>query len=147
MRYFKLKTYMYRPHKICLVVHCVKLLYTQRWSLILSVEIKRALLLFKDIPLRTRRALSLFKDILLKPEGRYHHRHCTVTVPFWFSIEHPWILIAPFWLSKFDNILSNKKDTVASLKLKLRLIDYLWTLFIWISFYFYGMGINVNVTF
>ena len=34
-----------------------------------------------------------------EPEGGYHHRLCTVIVPFWFSTEHCWILIAPFWLS------------------------------------------------
>ena len=36
-------------------------------------------------------------------EGRYHHRHCTTIAPFWFSMEHLWILIMPFWLST-DNI-------------------------------------------
>ena len=31
-------------------------------------------------------------------EGRYIHRHCRAIAPFWFSIEHLWILISPFWL-------------------------------------------------
>ena len=30
--------------------------------------------------------------------GRYRHKHCTLKVPFWFSTEHLWILIVPFWL-------------------------------------------------
>ena len=34
-----------------------------------------------------------------EPEEHYHHRLCTVIVPFWFSTEHLWILIVPFWLS------------------------------------------------
>ena len=33
-----------------------------------------------------------------EPEGRYHHRLCTAIVAFWFSTEHPWIMIMPFWL-------------------------------------------------
>ena len=31
-----------------------------------------------------------------EPEGRYHNRLCTAIVPFWFSIEHLWMVIAPF---------------------------------------------------
>ena len=74
---------------------------------------RRALSQFKDVPLRARRALSLFKDVTLRarrgynyskmffwePEGRYHHRLCTLITPFWFSKEHLWIVIMPFWLS------------------------------------------------
>ena len=33
-----------------------------------------------------------------EPEGRCHHRVCTAIIPFSFSREHLWILIAPFWL-------------------------------------------------
>ena len=35
--------------------------------------------------------------------GRYHHRLCTVIGSFWFSTEHLWLLIVPFWLST-DNM-------------------------------------------
>ena len=38
-----------------------------------------------------------------EPGGRYHHRLCTAIVAFWFSMEHLWIAIMPFWLSA-DNI-------------------------------------------
>ena len=34
-----------------------------------------------------------------KPEVCYCHRLCTATAPFWFSTEHHWIVITPFWLS------------------------------------------------
>ena len=33
------------------------------------------------------------------PEGRYRHRHCTAIAPFWFSMEHCWILILRHWLN------------------------------------------------
>ena len=48
------------------------------------------------------------KMILWEPEGCYWHRHCTMKVPFWFPMEHLWILIVPFWLSA-DNIISFHK--------------------------------------
>ena len=37
-----------------------------------------------------------------EPEGHYHHRLCTVIMPFWFSMEHLSILIGPLWLSTDD---------------------------------------------
>ena len=41
-----------------------------------------------------------------EPEGSYCHRHGTAIVPFWFSMAHLWILIAPFWLSTDDIMFS-----------------------------------------
>ena len=35
-------------------------------------------------------------------EGLNCHRLCTAIVPFWFSTEHPWIVITPFWFSTDD---------------------------------------------
>ena len=57
--------------------------------------------LYSQIPqFRARRALSIFKDVPLRTRGALSpYRQCTVTAPFWFSTEHLWILIAPFWLS------------------------------------------------
>ena len=57
-----------------------------------QLRARRALLQFKDIPLRTRKALA------------YHHRLCTAIAPFWFSTEHLWAAITPFWLSNDDMI-------------------------------------------
>ena len=37
-----------------------------------------------------------------EPEGRYHHRLCTEIAPLWFSMEHLWTAITPFWLSTDD---------------------------------------------
>ena len=47
-----------------------------------------------------------------EPEGRYRHRHCTAIVSFWFSTEHLWIMIAPFWLSTDDIINENNIEIV-----------------------------------
>ena len=44
------------------------------------------------------------KMLRWKPEGRYRYRHCTVIEAFWFSTEHLWMLIAPFWLSTDDMV-------------------------------------------
>ena len=38
-----------------------------------------------------------------EPEGRYGCTMSMAAAPFWFSMEHLWIVIAPFWLST-DNI-------------------------------------------
>ena len=37
-----------------------------------------------------------------EPEGQYCCTECMVIVPFWFSLEHLWIVIAPFWFSTDD---------------------------------------------
>ena len=37
-----------------------------------------------------------------EPEGRYCQWLCTAIAPFWFSKEHHWVLIMPFWLSAYD---------------------------------------------
>ena len=37
-----------------------------------------------------------------EPEGRYCHRLCTAIATFWFSMEHLWAAITPFWLSTDD---------------------------------------------
>ena len=37
-----------------------------------------------------------------KPEVRFHHRLCTLIVPFWFSMENLWTALTPFWLSRDD---------------------------------------------
>ena len=37
-----------------------------------------------------------------EPEGRYYQWLCTAIAPFWFSKEHHWVLIMPFWLSAYD---------------------------------------------
>ena len=65
---------------------------------------RRALSIFKDVPLRARRVLSIFKDVPLRTtERRYHCTMSVVIVPICFSMEHLWIVIAPFRLST-DNI-------------------------------------------
>ena len=51
-----------------------------------QLRARRTLSLFKDVPFRTRRALSPY-------------RLCTAIAPFWFSMEHLWIMIVPFWVS------------------------------------------------
>ena len=38
----------------------------------------------------------------LESDGHYRSRLCTAIPPFWFSMEHHWIVIAPFWLSNDD---------------------------------------------
>ena len=45
---------------------------------------RRALMLFKDVPLRTRRALALYTKSM-------------AIAPFWFSTEHRWKVLLPFW--------------------------------------------------
>ena len=37
-----------------------------------------------------------------EPEGHYHCTMSTAIAPFWFSMEHLWIVIAPLWLSTDD---------------------------------------------
>ena len=83
-----------------------------------QLRTRRALSLFNNVSLRTRRALSLFNDVPLRTRGHYHysmmfhwepercycHRLYTAIVPFWFSKEHHWIVITPFWLS-IDNMM------------------------------------------
>ena len=50
-----------------------------------------------------RGALTLFKDVFhWEPEGHYCQSVCTAIAPFWFSMEHCWIVIMPFWLSTDD---------------------------------------------
>ena len=48
----------------------------------------RKLTLFNDVPLRTRRALS----------QQQQQQIDTVITPFWFSTEHLWSALMPFWL-------------------------------------------------
>ena len=57
-----------------------------------QLRVRRALLQFKNDPLRTRRALS--------------HRLCTAKAPFWFSKEYLWTAVTPFWLSTDDLLKS-----------------------------------------
>ena len=55
----------------------------------LALRARRALSIFKDIPLRTRRgAITVTKSMVI--------------ASFWFSKEHLSIVIAPFWLSTDD---------------------------------------------
>ena len=54
-----------------------------------QLRARRALSIFKDVPMRTRRELCCTMSMLI--------------VPFWFSMKHLWIeIIAPFWLSTDD---------------------------------------------
>ena len=38
-------------------------------------------------------------NLFIFQRSYYRHRLCTATAPFWFSTEHRWIVIMPFWLS------------------------------------------------
>ena len=46
-----------------------------------------------------------------EPEGRYRCKKSMVIAPFWFSVEHLWIVIAPFWLSN-DEVMSTLCHTI-----------------------------------
>ena len=48
--------------------------------------------------LRARRA-QYSKMFHWEPEGCYRYTMAMGLAPFWFTIEHPWIVIVPFWLS------------------------------------------------
>ena len=65
--------------------------------------------------LRARKALKYqYSKMCWDPEGHYCCIKSIAIVPFWFSMEHLWILIAPFWYS----------------------VEHLWTLMIvpfWLS--------------
>ena len=75
----------------------------------LSVESQKGTrLLCKDVPLRTRRV-------------RLH----TTIVPFWFSMEHLWILIAPFWFS-----MEHLSILIAPFWFSM---EYLWIAPFWLS--------------
>ena len=51
--------------------------------------------------LRARRALMLFNDIQLRARRvPSPYRFYTATTSFWFSREHRWTVLTPFWLSK-----------------------------------------------
>ena len=51
---------------------------------------------------REREGLYLYSKMFhWEPEGCYHRRLCTAIAPVWFSMEHLWILIVPFWLSTY----------------------------------------------
>ena len=41
-----------------------------------------------------------------EPEGRYRCTKAMVMVPFWFSMEHLWTVIAPFYFSTDDTLIS-----------------------------------------
>ena len=49
--------------------------------------------------LRTRRALSIFKDVPLRTRRVAIAVQSIVIAPFCFSMEHHWIVIPPFWFS------------------------------------------------
>ena len=65
---------------------------------------------FTSRHLRTRMALMLFNYVLLRTEGCSRCRLCTAIVPFWYSMEHCYILIMPFWLST-DEVYSHLRIT------------------------------------
>ena len=68
-------------------------------SLNRQLRVRRALSIFKDVPLRTRRALSLYNVYM-------------VIAPFQFSTEHLCcIMIAPFWLSTEENQYCSRRLT------------------------------------
>ena len=60
-----------------------------------QLRARRALSIFKDVPLRTRRARSLYRVYEIAP-------FCS-----WFSTEYDWMVIAPFWLST-DEVPCNR---------------------------------------
>ena len=66
------------------------------WNIktISSAETRGAFMLFNNVPSRIRRVLS--------------HRLGTAIAPFWFSMEHCWIVITSFWLSSDDLFMSMK---------------------------------------
>ena len=49
-----------------------------------------------------------------EPEGCYCCTKSMVIAPFWFSMEHLWIMIAPFWLSTDDILLSMSSALIRS---------------------------------
>ena len=65
------------------------LCHRKGWVTYRQLRARRALILFSNIPLRTRMAL-------------YHHRLDTVISPFSFSTEHLSIALTPFSLSTDD---------------------------------------------
>ena len=64
-----------------------------------QLSARRALLQVKDVPLRTRRGLSPYT--LYSDSAR----------AFWFSTEHLWTAITPFWLSTNDVTFSSVSGT------------------------------------
>ena len=58
-------------------------------------------IIFKDVPLRTRWAVvyQYSKMFCWEPEGHYCCTMSMAIMPFWFSMEHLWIVIVPFWPS------------------------------------------------
>ena len=56
------------------------------------------------VKLRTRRPLHYSTILHSEPEGLYCLGLCTVIAPFWFSMEHLWMVITPFWISTDDMI-------------------------------------------
>ena len=57
----------------------------------------------------------LLEDIASwEPEGCYCCTKSMVIAPFWFSMEHLWIMIAPFWLSTDDILLSLSSALIRS---------------------------------
>ena len=42
-----------------------------------------------------------------EPEGRYRCTESMATAPFWFSTEHRWTVLMPFWLSTDDKTPDN----------------------------------------
>ena len=105
--------FLFLTHCISHIMLC-KLSYCQ-------LRARRALSLFKDVPLRTRRVLSPL---------------CPAIAPFWFSTEHLWILIiAPLWLSTDDipNLLTIIHQWMTKTCTILKAIVQYW--WIWTNFH------------
>ena len=56
------------------------------WTYISSVESQKG-------------TISIFKEFPWEPEGHYRCTKYMVIALFWFSMESPWIVTTPFWLS------------------------------------------------
>ena len=72
-----------------------KILVVNLQSLYHQLKARSVLSLFSDVLLRTRRALLLYKSMVI--------------VPFWFWMEHCWIVLTPFWLSADDMEIYRKQ--------------------------------------
>ena len=59
-------------------------------------------LIFIYCQLRARRALPLLNDVLLRTRRALWLYKVYGKAPFWFSMEHHWLMITPFWLSTAD---------------------------------------------
>ena len=79
-------------------------------SLFRRLRARKALTLFKDVPLRTRRAQLLHKvqrQVSSNQKGAITVQSLVIA-PFWFWTEHLWTVLMPFLLSA-DNLLTHKE--------------------------------------